>query len=160
MGRLGGCDMPFSRRGRYVTLALIVVILALGIWMAMNDPLRDLTTNHAELTDDARDPRMRPRTYERPAADVVAAARTAAGRIGNWEYVGDAESDGVTRLLFVRTSRLWKFKDDVTLRVEDLGGGRSRVTGESRSRVGKGDLGQNPRNLRRILGELELVLGP
>ena len=75
----------------------------------------------------------------------------------NIEIVGEASDGDSTLVMFVRTSRLFRFKDDITMRIEDQG--RERVvTGESRSRVGKGDLGQNPRNLRRLMTELRAVL--
>jgi uncharacterized protein (DUF1499 family) len=44
---------------------------------------------------------------------------------------------------------LWRFVDDIHLRFEPHGSG-SRIVGESRSRIGKGDLGQNARNLRAL----------
>ena len=50
-----------------------------------------------------------------------------------------------------------RLKDDIIIRIEDRGE-RCRVTGESRSRTSFGDLGQNPRNLRRIVTELFVVL--
>ena len=59
--------------------------------------------------------------------------------------------------MFERTGRLWQVKDDIVLRLEERGAG-CRLTGESRSRIEFGDLGQNPRNLRRILAELAVVL--
>jgi hypothetical protein len=132
----------------FVVLALVLVI---------DDPARDFTSNHAVISESAKDPRLRPREYELPAADLVPAILDAAGRISNWEYVGTAGVDGRTNVVFERTSRLFKLKDDVILRVEEQGQ-RSRLTGESRSRLEYGDLGQNPRNLRRILSELDTVL--
>lgn len=50
----------------------------------------------------------------------------------------------------VRRSRIFRFEDDVTVRVSARDGGSEAVF-ESASRVGKGDLGQNPRNLRALL---------
>ena len=65
--------------------------------------------------------------------------------------------DDSTMVVFERTGRVWRLKDDIILRVEDQGD-RCRLGGESRSRISYGDLGQNPRNLRRILAELRIVL--
>ena len=48
-------------------------------------------------------------------------------------------------------------EDDITISVEDRGN-RCILTGESRSRHGYGDLGQNPRNLRRIIDEIRIVV--
>ena len=52
-----------------------------------------------------------------------------------------------------RKTRLFRFVDDVHLRIFPDGGG-SRVEGTSQSRVGKGDLGQNARNLRELFRDL------
>jgi uncharacterized protein (DUF1499 family) len=58
----------------------------------------------------------------------------------------------------VRTTRLFRFKDDVTARVSsDPKGARLELT--SASRIGKGDLGQNPRNLKELLGAVEREVG-
>jgi hypothetical protein len=140
------------RRG----LAIAVGAIALLVW-SIDDPLRDFTENHAAIAEGARDPRLRPREFDLPVPQLAGAIEQAARRIRGWEYVGDAESGSATVLLFVHTTRVWGFVDDVTLRLEDVDG-RTVVTGESRSRSELGDLGRNPRNLRRILSELELVL--
>jgi hypothetical protein len=61
-------------------------------------------------------------------------------------------------ILFVRTHRLLRLRDDIVIRIEDLGE-RRQITGVSRSRFDAvGDLGGNPRNLRRFLIEFRDVL--
>lgn len=129
----------------------------LALYVAIDDPARDFTTNLALISDTSEDPTLRTREYEMSARELADAVEQAARRIKNWEYIGTAGVDGKTTIVFERTSRVWKLKDDVILRVEETGG-RSRLTGESRSRLDYGDLGQNPRNLRRILTELDSVL--
>jgi hypothetical protein len=129
----------------------------LALYVAIDDPGRDFTTNFALISDTARDPRLRTREYAMSTRELADAIELAAQRITNWEYIGTAGIDGKTTVVFERTSRVWKLKDDVILRVEPVDG-RSRLTGVSRSRLDYGDLGQNPRNLRRILTELDSVL--
>ena len=52
----------------------------------------------------------------------------------------------------VRKTRLFRFEDDVAARVyPDPNGARLELT--SASRLGKGDLGQTPRNLEELLRE-------
>ena len=136
----------------------IGAIVVLGLFVAIDDPSRDFTDHVASISESARDPRLRPRVYPFPSDELEQAVERAARRIKNWEYIGTAELDGATQVVFERTSRVLKLKDDVVLRVEPLAQG-SRLTGESRSRLEWGDLGQNPRNLRRILEELDAVLG-
>jgi hypothetical protein len=129
----------------------------LALYVAIDDPARDFTSNFARISDTAGDPRLRTREYAISAHELAAAIELAARRITNWEYIGTAGVDGRTTIVFERTSRMWKLKDDVILRVEQVDD-RVRLTGESRSRLDYGDLGQNPRNLRRILTELDSVL--
>lgn len=143
------------RRRRWIpwTIAAIVVLALVAF---IDDPMRDFTTNHAAIAQDAEDPSLRAPVLDRPADEVIDAIRRAARRIKNWEYIGTARIDNASAIVFERTGRVSRLTDDIIIRVEDLGD-RCRVTGESRSRIGLGDLGQNPRNLRRILGELAVV---
>jgi len=53
----------------------------------------------------------------------------------------------------VRTTRLMRYKDDVMVTLKRVGNETS-VDVFSRSRVGKGDLGQNPRNIRELLAHI------
>lgn len=144
------------RRRRWIpwTIAAIVV---LALVVAIDDPMRDFTTNHAAIAEDAEDPALRPLVFDRPADELIDATRRAAQRIKDWEYIGTARIDNASTIVFERTGRVSRITDDIIIRVEDLGH-RCRLTGESRSRSRIGDLGQNPRNLRRILAELAAVL--
>ena len=54
----------------------------------------------------------------------------------------------------MHTTRLLGFEDDVTVTVEAHGAG-SLVNMRSRSRVGRGDFGQNARNIRELQSALE-----
>lgn len=129
----------------------------LALLIVIDDPTRDFTTNHARIAEDSEDSSLRPLVVERSPAELVEATRRAARRIKNWEYVGTARFDGATTVVFERTGRILRSKDDIMIRVTDFGD-RCRLTGESRSRRPYGDLGQNPRNLRRILAEIERQL--
>ena len=141
---------------RHLLTGIAVGVLA-ALFVTIDDWSRDFTTNYVVMSESAQDPTLRPFIVEFPADELAQATRQAALRIKNWEFVGQAKMDNTTMVVFERTSRVWKFKDDIIIRVEDLNG-RSRVSGESRSRLGYGDLGQNPRNLRRILSELQTIL--
>ncbi len=139
-------------------IPLVVAFIALlFLFVAIDDPLRDFTSNHAEISEEAKDPALRPLVVDLPPESVVEAIGRATKRVRSFRLVGEVGDAGGTSVMLERTSRIWKFVDDVTLRVEERDG-RTVVTGESRSRVGKADLGQNPRNLRRILAELRIVL--
>ena len=136
------------RKRRWLRWTVPALIL-LGLFVAIADPFRDFTTSHATL---------RPHSYPMASDELARSLRQAALRIRNWEYVGTARVDDSLTVVFERTSRVFRLKDDIVLHVEQRKD-RSRLTGESRSRLDYGDLGQNPRNLRRILDELNGVLG-
>lgn len=93
-------------------------------------------------------------TYERSLSEVLSAVGRAIERLPRWSMVAATETE---RLHAVRETRLLRFKDDVTIRVlPDNGGARMEL--ESASRIGKGDLGQNPRNLQELLDAVDREL--
>jgi len=143
-----------SRVPRWV---LVVAALGAFVVLSVDDWGRDLTAHRAEISALSADPTLRPLSSSRPRADVVEAVRWAGRRIRNWEHRGEVENGDETLILFVRTNRLLRIKDDITIRVKDRGD-RREVSGESVSRLPVGDLGRNPRNLRRLLVELRAVL--
>ncbi|AHY46318.1 Protein of unknown function (DUF1499) [Rubrobacter radiotolerans] len=81
-------------------------------------------------------------------------------RLPRWSFKKGIVSGEDSGLRFVRRTRVFGFKDDVTARVTALGTEGSRLEARSASRVGKSDLGQNPRNLKELLRALQRVLDP
>ncbi len=130
--------------------AVLVLAPVLATVLIVDDWSRDLTTNTASTDPNAADPRLRPLGVDASDEQFAEAVRSFAEQNGAWELVG---SDDSTHKL-VRTTGLLRFKDDVTVSLTQTGGGRV-VEASSASRVGRGDLGQNPRNLRELLGGLE-----
>ena len=137
----------------------IVIAIACGLFLFfyIDDWSRDFSTNHAEISALSLDESLQPFESNRSSGELVEAVTWAARRIRSWEYIGEAGDGKTTRLIFVRTNRLLRFKDDITVTIEDQGA-RRVVTAESTSRIGWGDLGRNPRNLLRLLEELRAVL--
>ena len=78
---------------------------------------------------------------------VVETART----MPDWTEVRVREPDGVVQAVAV--SRIFRFRDDIVVRVRPDGGG-SRVDVRSRSRVGRSDLGANAERIRAFLSRL------
>ena len=114
---------------------------------------RDLTTNHARLTDDAADEQLRPplvRGMPAEVADRIAAWVESQAR---WSLVNQKTLDEGLEMNLIRVTPIMRFTDDITviLRNEKEG---TRVKAMSQSRVGKGDLGQNPRNLKELVNFL------
>jgi len=146
-----------KKKNPYIIPVVIAALLALFLFGYIDDWSRDFTRNNAAISLEAKDEALRPLVSTLSTADLVEAARRAAGRIRTWEHIGDAAEGNTTIVLFVRTSRIWNFKDDIIIVIENLGSERL-VSGKSASRLGIGDLGQNPRNLRRFLAEFRAVL--
>lgn len=108
--------------------------------------------NYAATSPAADDPRLRSRLLPLavgPASDRVARAIV---ELRGWRIVG--RRDGVIHA--TRTSRLFHFVDDVLILLESAVGGTA-VAARSASRIGRGDLGQNRRNLAELWRALGLA---
>lgn len=80
------------------------------------------------------------------AADLVKAAVATLPRWG-------VESESPGELKLTRRTRVMRFVDDVTVVLKAAGPG-TMIHAASRSRVGKGDLGQNRRNILELLAAI------
>ena len=74
-------------------------------------------------------------------------------RLPGWRVESSDPVQGTMHL--TRTTRLFKFVDDIRLKLEPVESGGTRLKGRSQSRVGLSDFGQNRRNLRELITELE-----
>jgi uncharacterized protein (DUF1499 family) len=129
----------------------IVLALAVGAaTMAWSD---GLTKNWARLEDDPSEPALRPIALDLPVAEAIPQVTSAVAALPRWAIV-EANTPAGT-LHVTRRTLVWRFTDDVRLRFEPTADGGCRILGESRSRVGKGDLGQNARNLKELRAALE-----
>jgi len=134
----------------FLILLLAVMLVVTGVLMILvEDWSRDLTHNSAETSDTAEDPNQRPLLIQRSVGESIELVEHAAHTLERWEVTGREQEGDVQILRLVRTTPLLRFKDDITVRVEPTAEG-ARVSAKSKSRVGKGDFGQNPRNLREL----------
>ncbi len=85
--------------------------------------------------------------------ELRAALRRAVESLDGWSL----EREGDDGLRAVRKTRVFRFRDDVEARVEVAGEG-SRAELSSASRLGRSDLGQNPRNLEELLEAVDREL--
>ncbi len=107
-------------------------------------------SNIAATADGAADPRLRPHVYPLSPVQTAHAVVDAIDSLPRWEVI--AGRDGV--IWATRRTRLFRFVDDVYLLL--LPAHDSTVVfARSASRVGRGDMGQNRRNL----GELWEAMG-
>lgn len=114
---------------------------------------RALTRNRARTSPTADERRLRGRAYGVPFARVWEAVRALAADTRGWT-VTHADPSGGTLRAEART-RVWKFVDDVEVRVSLDDEGRTRVDLSSASRVGGADLGTNARRIARFLHALD-----
>lgn len=94
------------------------------------------------------------RAYPRTPDEVLAAAGRAVEKLPRWTLESSADGE----LHAVRETRVFRFKDDVRVSVEEQDTG-SEARFESASRVGRSDLGQNPRNLKELISAIDRELG-
>ena len=131
-----------------VGLAVLGVLLVAltGCWPVINDVETGKAPEYPDLV---------PRTYEAKPELVFDAALHAIHRLSRWALAAHRPESGEIRA--EATSRLFRFVDDVTILVRDEGG-KTVVSVRSASRVGKGDFGQNARNIRAFFEELDAQL--
>ena len=128
--------------------------------------LTGLTQNRAELDPGDPDPLLRPARLSAPPADVAQRLRAWADQTPRWCPVSEeTHSEGGIRIHLTRRTRLFRFTDDVhvdlipertsTSNAADAGPTTTVLMAVSQSRVGKGDLGQNRRNLKELVTGLK-----
>ena len=134
------------------TVIVIVALVALrfgtaAIWPIVNDVRTGVTPEYPDL---------QAQHFKSPP-DKVFNAALALARATGWEVVmanAIPPSTGKTReIRAVATTRLWRFKDDVTIRIDPEGEG-TVVNMHSQSRIGKGDFGANARRIRQFQSDL------
>jgi uncharacterized protein (DUF1499 family) len=115
-----------------------------------------LTRNVAETSPTAKDPRLRTRHYSLSRETVWNTVQQLAGLQQGWKVIKTDPAEGV--LQAESRTRLFKFVDDVTIRVRPASSQSVSVDLLSRSRVGKGDLGTNARRIGQFLASLDSAL--
>jgi uncharacterized protein (DUF1499 family) len=120
---------------------------------AMNPP--DYAGEPVAAQQRAAWPDLGPLDTEIPRSRVHAVAREAMRRAG-WRIVGDDATAG--RLEAVATTRWFRFKDDIVVRLRDRAEGGTRLDVRSKSRIGRSDLGTNARRIRAYLADVRAAL--
>lgn len=125
--------------------------------------LRQTTSNGPEYGGEkiasqqkAAYPDIQPRILDAPPARAFERALAAARSMG-WDIIAAVPTDG--RIEATATTRWFRFKDDVIVRVTPQGAG-SRIDVRSKSRLGRSDLGANAKRIRAYLHELDTGRAP
>ena len=110
--------------------------------------LDGLLKNWAELDPKASDADLRPVVLSISPQEAIAFAADWLPERPRWK-VSSFDIAG-KKMHATHTTRFWRFVDDVHVQFEPHGEG-TRIVARSQSRVGKGDFGQNSRNLRELV---------
>lgn len=123
----------------------------------MTGLLRGFTQNRAHTDPASEDRRLRGRTYAIPFDRVwTESVHVAHERMRGWTVTVEDDELGV--LEAESATLVWRFVDDVHISVGLDEDGQTRVDVASASRVGRGDLGRNPRTIARFLRVLDRAL--
>lgn len=125
--------------------AVLALVAALLTWPLLNVVETGRTPEYPDL---------QPRIYQTSPERVVDAVTATIADLPRWSLSGSGSGPAGHALHAVRTTRVWRFADDVTIRVSGEAGG-TIVNVRSASRVGSWDLGQNARNVRELLAALD-----
>ena len=140
----------------YILLGILAVliigpIVVLSIYV--EDWSRDLTTNHAETRQSAANPLLQPLTLPGDRTQATTQVTDAIVQLNNWSIESITTEGKRTIIHATRTTPLFKFTDDIRVYLNDVDDG-VQITATSQSRVGKGDLGQNPRNIAELMAKV------
>ncbi|TWT80004.1 hypothetical protein CA13_14160 [Planctomycetes bacterium CA13] len=146
-----------QKRKMFGIVALVIVAVSIvALFIRIDNWSRDFSTNYAKLDPAARDMNLRPMTFTDPLDVVIEKIEKWVQSQPHWEVVEKTASESSAQLHLTRTTSLMRYTDDIHVDLTAQGGG-TWMEAESKSRVGKGDLGQNPRNLKELLAALRLM---
>jgi uncharacterized protein (DUF1499 family) len=148
-----------------LTLAVMASTMGITQW-----PYNDVTTDfadppafiHGALVGEAYPadfrsaqqeafPDLQPTVLRVPPGEALRRVGETARGMPNWTKIQVSEADGAVQAVAV--SRVFRFRDDVVVRVRPADGG-SRIDLRSRSRVGRSDLGANAERIESFLEAL------
>jgi uncharacterized protein (DUF1499 family) len=109
--------------------------------------LTDWFTRNWANTDE-RDPALAPLEIPLPLPAALELVQGAIRSLPRWQV--ESVDPGTSLVRATRRTRLWRFVDDVTVRLEVVED-RTRVHVRSKARVGIGDFRQNRRNIIQLM---------
>lgn len=136
---------------RHLWKPLLLLALVLGSYVTVTSwpRIADVETGRTPEYPD-----LRRREYVAAQSSVAKAARATVERLHSWRFVGEGRGPGGIEIQAVARAGVLPLKSDVTIRLWREAG-MTRVSVRSKSRIGPWDFGQNARNIRRFLKELD-----
>ncbi len=143
-----------------LTLIALYVLVSLGTIIKNNPSLTAnpglmqrlklfLSTNRAETADQPVFPELITPSYQIPEQQLHSSLVDAGKALG-WEVVENSAHD----IAFVMTTRVFRFKDDITVDIEAING-TSNLKIISQSRTGRADFAANLNNILSLKKQLE-----
>ena len=139
---------------RLAAAGVIAAAVGVGGWAWINR--RWFLVNDITTGENAEYPELRSRVYYADPADALSAAGQAIRSMRHWRVVHVDDENGALDAEVETT--VGKFLDDVTLYIQPHGIGQIRVVIRSRSRQGRGDLGQNAQHIRDLQSAMDARL--
>jgi uncharacterized protein (DUF1499 family) len=137
-----------------VVLAVLIGLLITGalvaasIWPVIKDVETGMTPEYPEI---------QPQFYNADPGRIFDETLAAAKGLENWTVVSH---DPQTRQIVAeRRTRFMGFVDDILITVEPVTEFATQIRVRSTSRVGKGDFGQNARNILELFAEVDGRIG-
>lgn len=128
----------------------IVVIMGVGL---LGFKWSYFTQNWAETHVKHTDPTLRTQTYTLSAEVCFDAISQFVNTLPRWKVLHHDRETG--KLTAERKTLVFGFIDDIEISIKKVGERTCMLNLRSASRVGKGDLGQNARNIREVLEGFE-----
>ena len=136
---------------RHLLKQLLVLGVVIGaLWAATAWP----RINDVETGKTPEYPDLQVKLYSQPPEKVAKAAEQTLKELPRWTLLGQGRGPGGYSFRAVHETKAFRFKDDVTVEIR-RDGQWTKVKVRSRSRVGKWDFGQNARNIRELLAEMD-----
>ncbi|WP_168566953.1 DUF1499 domain-containing protein [Crateriforma spongiae] len=111
--------------------------------------IKGLTQNYARYDAESKDHDLRPVAMALSVDAMRQRLESWTQLQSHWSVIGHEGRDGRCRLHLTRKTQLFGFVDDINVEIVPDANG-CLVHAESQSRVGKGDFGQNKRNLKEL----------
>lgn len=136
-----------------LTLALVGILLiavAFGaVAISVDDWSRDFSENRAETTEEAEKEYLRPIHSSLSIKELATVIESQVSELPRWQLIERSDLEQETTLTLTRTTPIMKYVDDIVVTIRSEGA-ETVINAVSQSRIGKGDLGQNPRNIGEL----------